>query len=96
MEGFDTILADGTIDEKCVLNAVINGTSENHLEMLELEAIEQLFEFKWASFARKKFYQNLVISVIHLIFLSIAVYTRAVDNPLLAQVPTSSATTVVN
>ena len=52
MEGFDTISADGTIDEQCVLNTVINGATENHLEMLELEAIEQLFEFKWATFAR--------------------------------------------
>ena len=51
-EGIDTILADGTIDEECVMNAVINGETENHLDMLELEAIEHLFEFKWATFAR--------------------------------------------
>lgn len=44
---------------------------------------------------KKRFFSKLVISIIHLIFLSISVYTRAADSGNLAQWPPGSANTWV-
>jgi hypothetical protein len=64
--------------------------------MLEIGVVKRLLEDKWSTYAQRALYNKLIISVIHLIFLSIAVYTRAQDTANLAVWPPTNATTWVN
>ena len=63
--------------------------------MLEIGVVKRLLADKWTTYAQKKFFQKLIFAVIHMLFLSIAVYTRAYDSPNLAKWPVESATTWV-
>jgi transient receptor potential cation channel subfamily V protein 6 len=66
-----------------------------HYDMLNITMIEQLLNDKWETFIKKRFYQRMIFSIIHLIFLSIAVYAREPDSPNVAIFPTTNATTIV-
>lgn len=95
LEGVDTIEANGKINKEASLPFIINGDTVEHLDMLNIDIIDQLLDAKWTKFAKKRFYTRLIITLFHLLFLSIAVYTRAGDSPNVAKYPTSDANTVV-
>ena len=54
----------------------ILGKKEEHLNMLEGGIIAKLLEEKWTTFAQMIFLKRLIICIIHLISISIAIYTR--------------------
>lgn len=63
---------------------ILNGTKEEHLDMLEGGIIQRLLEEKWKTFAQLQFLKRLIILFIHLFLLSGAVYTRpGQDRPLM-------------
>lgn len=67
------------------LMIILNGTKEEHLNMLDGGIIQRLLEEKWKTFARMQFLKRLGILFFHLFFLSGAVYTRpSQDRPLIA------------
>lgn len=95
LEGIDTIETNtGKIDNEASLPYIIHGDTEEHLDMLNITLIENLLNDKWDTYVKKKFYQRLTISLLHLIFLSIAVYTRAGDSPTVAKYPTTDGNTI--
>ncbi|XP_011863859.1 PREDICTED: uncharacterized protein LOC105559855 isoform X2 [Vollenhovia emeryi] len=55
---------------------ILNGTKEEHLDMLDGGIIQRLLEEKWKTFARLQFLKRLIILVFHLASLSLAVYFR--------------------
>ena len=66
---------------------ILNGTKEEHLDMLDGGIIQRLLEEKWKTFARMQFLKRLIILFLHLLSLSVAVYTRPnQDRPLMTDV----------
>uniref|UniRef100_A0A6P7GQ50 Transient receptor potential cation channel subfamily V member 6 n=1 Tax=Diabrotica virgifera virgifera TaxID=50390 RepID=A0A6P7GQ50_DIAVI len=86
LNALDTLLPDGSTNWNSALFIILNGTKEEHLDMLDGGIIQRLLEEKWKTFARNQFLKRLLILVVHLIFLSLAVYLRPDDPdvPLLA------------
>lgn len=71
-------------DMTSALMIVLNGTKEEHLDMLDGGIIQRLLEEKWKTFARMQFLKRLGILFFHLLALSGAVYTRpSQDRPLM-------------
>lgn len=66
------------IDWNSALFIILNGTKEEHLDMLDGGIIQRLLEEKWKTFARNQFLKRLLILFIHLFFLSFSVYLRPV------------------
>lgn len=64
---------------------ILNGTKEEHLDMLDGGIIQRLLEEKWKTFARNQFLKRLLILFIHLLFLSISVYLRPVRTDLASE-----------
>ncbi|KAL1138771.1 hypothetical protein AAG570_008833 [Ranatra chinensis] len=79
LNALDTILPDGRTNWNSALFIILNGTKEEHLDMLDGGIIQRLLEEKWKTFARRQFLKRLVILVLHLFSLSGAVYTRPRD-----------------
>lgn len=67
------------LDWNSALFIILNGTKEEHLDMLDGGIIQRLLEEKWKTFARNQFLKRLLILFIHLFFLSISVYLRPVS-----------------
>ena len=66
------------------LMIILNGTKEEHLNMLDGGIIQRLLEEKWKTFAQVQFLKRLGILFFHLFVLSGAVYTRpAQHRPLI-------------
>lgn len=65
-------------DWNSALFIILNGTKEEHLDMLDGGIIQRLLEEKWKTFARNQFLKRLLILFIHLFFLSLSVYMRPV------------------
>ncbi|XP_015601272.1 transient receptor potential cation channel subfamily V member 4 isoform X2 [Cephus cinctus] len=76
LNALDTLLPDGRTNWNSALFIILNGTKEEHLDMLDGGIIQRLLEEKWKTFARLQFLKRLVILVFHLISLSLAVYLR--------------------
>lgn len=55
---------------------ILNGTKEEHLDMLDGGIIQRLLEEKWKTFARGQFLKRLLILFTHLFCLSISIYLR--------------------
>ncbi len=71
-------------DMTSALMIILNGTKEEHLDMLDGGIIQRLLEEKWKTFARIQFLKRLGILFFHLIVLSAAVYLRpSQDRPLM-------------
>jgi hypothetical protein len=71
-------------DMTSALMIILNGTKEEHLDMLDGGIIQRLLEEKWKTFAQRQFLKRLGILFFHLLVLSIAVYTRPRrDRPLI-------------
>jgi hypothetical protein len=71
--------SSGKIAWNAALSYVVNGSTDDHLEMLEIGVIDRLLNDKWSTYAQKRLIQRMIVSCIHLLCLTIAVYTRAAD-----------------
>ncbi|XP_032523722.2 uncharacterized protein LOC116775040 isoform X1 [Danaus plexippus] len=76
LNALDTLLPDGRTNWNSALFIILNGTKQEHLNMLDGGIIQRLLEEKWKTFARTKFLKRLLILMLHLILLSISVYLR--------------------
>ncbi|XP_063218007.1 transient receptor potential cation channel subfamily V member 4 isoform X2 [Bacillus rossius redtenbacheri] len=85
LNALDTLLPDGRTNWNSALFIILNGTKEEHLDMLDGGIIQRLLEEKWKTFARRQFLKRLAILVLHLLLLSTAIYMRPAeqDEPLL-------------
>lgn len=101
LNALDTLLPDGRTNWNSALFIILNGTKEAHLDMLGRKhiyvndhdlnlfpdggIIQRLLEEKWKAFARNQFLKRLIILIVHLAFMSLAVYMRPddPDEPLL-------------
>ncbi|XP_044754337.1 uncharacterized protein LOC123313493 [Coccinella septempunctata] len=85
LNALDTLLPDGSTNWNSALFIILNGTKEEHLDMLDGGIIQRLLEEKWKTFARNQFLKRLLILILHLVLLSLAVYLRPEDpdEPLL-------------
>ncbi|XP_015434191.1 PREDICTED: uncharacterized protein LOC107189994 [Dufourea novaeangliae] len=79
LNALDTLLPDGRTNWNSALFIILNGTKEEHLDMLDGGIIQRLLEEKWKTFARLQFLKRLIILVFHLTSLSLAVYLRPSD-----------------
>ncbi|XP_044006234.1 uncharacterized protein LOC122851212 [Aphidius gifuensis] len=79
LNALDTLLPDGRTNWNSALFIILNGTKEEHLDMLDGGIIQRLLEEKWKTFARLQFLKRLIILVFHLTTLSLAVYLRPAD-----------------
>ncbi|XP_054004498.1 uncharacterized protein LOC128890222 isoform X2 [Hylaeus anthracinus] len=77
LNALDTLLPDGRTNWNSALFIILNGTKEEHLNMLDGGIIQRLLEEKWKTFAR--FLKRLIILAFHLTSLSLAVYMRPSD-----------------
>ena len=77
---FDTIDAKGGTDWNSALMYIIRGKKDSHLDMLSDPVVHNLLEKKWENYGQKKFFRLLFFYVLHLIFLSVAIYLRP-DEP---------------
>ncbi|XP_076249498.1 transient receptor potential cation channel subfamily V iav [Calliopsis andreniformis] len=88
LNALDTLLPDGRTNWNSALFIILNGTKEEHLDMLDGGIIQRLLEEKWKTFARLQFLKRLIILAFHLTSLSLAVYLRpANSDPMLLQWP---------
>ncbi|CAH2097655.1 unnamed protein product [Euphydryas editha] len=76
LNALDTLLPDGRTNWNSALFIILNGTKQEHLNMLDGGIIQRLLEEKWKTFARTKFLKRLLILMLHLLLLSISVYLR--------------------
>ncbi|XP_046831751.1 uncharacterized protein LOC124429910 [Vespa crabro] len=79
LNALDTILPDGGTNWNSALFIILNGTKEEHLNMLDGGIIQRLLEEKWKTFARLQFLKHLIILVFHLTSLSLAIYLRPAE-----------------
>ncbi|CAF0985740.1 unnamed protein product [Didymodactylos carnosus] len=80
LEGLDTITDGGKIDWNSSLTYIVNGKTEEHLEMLGNMVIDRLLNDKWSTFARANFIRQLILLIMHICFLSTAVFLRSRDD----------------
>ncbi|XP_064632713.1 transient receptor potential cation channel subfamily V member 6-like isoform X2 [Lineus longissimus] len=76
LTALDTIGPDGSTNWKSALMFIIEGKTDEHLQMLDGGVISQLLDDKWKYFARRRFFEQLIFHIIYLIILSTAVYLR--------------------
>ncbi|XP_055383290.1 uncharacterized protein LOC129613315 [Condylostylus longicornis] len=80
LAALDTLLPDGRTNWNSALFIILNGTKEEHLDMLDGGIIQRLLEEKWKTFAHRQFLKRLLILFVHLFFLSCSVYLRPENN----------------
>uniref|UniRef100_A0A182SDK7 Ion transport domain-containing protein n=1 Tax=Anopheles maculatus TaxID=74869 RepID=A0A182SDK7_9DIPT len=76
LNALDTLMPDGSTNWNSALFIILNGTKEEHLNMLDGGIVERLLDEKWKTFARNQFIKRLLILAIHLFCLSCSVYLR--------------------
>lgn len=76
LENLDSIASNGDTDWESGLMKIIQGNDDNHLNMLEGGVVTNLLNQKWKYFAREKYLRLFLSHVIHILFLSCAVYLR--------------------
>ncbi len=52
LEGLDTVDSDGKIAWNAALSYVVNGSTDDHLDMLEIGVVKRLLEDKWSTYAQ--------------------------------------------
>ena len=72
----DSIQPDGQTNWGSAIMIILAGKKEEHLNMLEGGIIAKLLEEKWSTFAQMVFLKRLIICIIHLLCISVAIYTR--------------------
>ncbi|XP_065076368.1 uncharacterized protein iav [Ochlerotatus camptorhynchus] len=78
LNALDTLMPDGSTNWNSALFIILNGTKEEHLNMLDGGIVERLLDEKWKTFARNQFLKRLLILALHLFCLSCSVYLRPV------------------
>ena len=76
LKSFDTIGPNGETDWNSALMMIVRGKKNSHLNLVSNHVVHQLLEEKWKKFGHDKFIRLLAAYVIHLLFLSVAVYLR--------------------
>ncbi|XP_058444358.1 uncharacterized protein LOC131426000 [Malaya genurostris] len=76
LNALDTLMPDGSTNWNSALFIILNGTKEEHLNMLDGGIVERLLDEKWKTFARNQFLKRLLILALHLFCLSCSVYLR--------------------
>ena len=77
-------MSDGSTNWGSAIILILNGTKEEHLNMLEGGIIAKLLDEKWSTYAQGMFMKRLLVLILHLLTLSMAVYQRpTIDNSLL-------------
>ncbi|XP_059476440.1 uncharacterized protein LOC132197274 isoform X2 [Neocloeon triangulifer] len=85
LNALDTLLPSGKTNWNSALFIILNGTKEEHLDMLDGGIIQRLLEEKWKTFAQRQFLKRLLILAFHLFTMSMAIYLRPAERytPLL-------------
>ncbi|XP_046544515.1 transient receptor potential cation channel subfamily V member 5-like [Haliotis rubra] len=83
LTSLDSIGHKGETNWNSALMIIVNGETEEHLDMLEGGVIRQLLDEKWKTFARRRFILRLVIAFFHLALISVVIYTRPEGSQLL-------------
>ena len=73
---FDTIDRQGNTDWKSALMLVVSGKKEKHFDMLEDSIVDQLLQDKWKGICKRKFYQQFLLYLFHLVCFTCAVWLR--------------------
>lgn len=68
-------------DWQSALFIILDGTKQEHLDMLDGGIIQKLLEEKWDTFAQRQFNKRLLILFVHLFFLSCSVQLRKPRHP---------------
>ena len=76
----DSIMSDGSTNWGSAIMLILNGTKEEHLNMLEGGIIAKLLDEKWSTYAQGMFMKRLGILILHLLTLSMAVYQRPMSD----------------
>ncbi|KAF7640482.1 ANK_REP_REGION domain-containing protein [Meloidogyne graminicola] len=79
LDALDTIRPDGSTNYNSALMTVINGSTQEHLEMIGSEVIQRLLADKWKAFAERKLFLRLALLVFHLVCICFVVYLRPVE-----------------
>ncbi|KAK6183603.1 hypothetical protein SNE40_011050 [Patella caerulea] len=79
----DSVGPYGKTDWESALMTILDGETDEHAEMLEGPVMSQLLREKWKTYAERRFWVRMVIAVIHLITITVAVYTRPDHDDLL-------------
>ena len=64
LDSIDTILPDGSIDPLSSLGFIVNGGTDEHLDMLRIGFIDRLLEDKWAQFAQMALIKKAIFTLI--------------------------------
>lgn len=81
LNALDTIMPDGSTNWQSALFIILDGTKQEHLDMLDGGIIQKLLEEKWETFAQRQFNKRLLILFVHLFFLSCSVSLRSSRDP---------------
>ncbi|XP_070193087.1 transient receptor potential cation channel subfamily V member 6-like [Littorina saxatilis] len=84
LASIDSIGPTGDSNRYSALMIIVNGETDEHLDMLGGGVIRQLLDDKWKTFAKRRFIERLIIAFVHLILLSVAIYTRPTGDKLLS------------
>uniref|UniRef100_A0AC35U5Y8 ANK_REP_REGION domain-containing protein n=1 Tax=Rhabditophanes sp. KR3021 TaxID=114890 RepID=A0AC35U5Y8_9BILA len=79
LTALDTIKPDGSTNYDSALMTVINGNTNEHLEMIGSDVIQRLLDDKWKSFGTRKLIERSALLAVHLFCLCIVVYLRPTE-----------------
>lgn len=79
LKDLDSISYTGDTNWESGLMQIIQGDTDDHLDMLQGGVVTSLLDKKWQVFARTKFLRLFVYHIIHILCLSCAVYLRPND-----------------
>uniref|UniRef100_H2ZM53 Ion transport domain-containing protein n=1 Tax=Ciona savignyi TaxID=51511 RepID=H2ZM53_CIOSA len=76
LRAFDTIGKDGETDWNSAMMMIIRGTKDRHLDLISNKVVSRLLKEKWKKFGQFKFYRLCAAFLMHVLFLTVAVYLR--------------------
>ncbi|XP_067933203.1 transient receptor potential cation channel subfamily V member 3-like [Watersipora subatra] len=76
MASFDSIGPNGVTDHQSAIMLLVDGEESGHLEMLHHDVVRNILEAKWRVFVKKRFKGRLILTVLHTLFVTLAVYLR--------------------
>ncbi|KAK3087949.1 hypothetical protein FSP39_012710 [Pinctada imbricata] len=91
LKDIDTISETGEINKNSVLNLVVYGEDERHLDMMD-GLIVELLKDKWKTFVRFRFYRRFAIFFLYFIMFMVAFILRPGED----KCPTSHTTNTTN
>lgn len=84
LKDLDSINPQGNTNWNSALIQIIHNNSNEHLDMLQADVITRLLQEKWDVFGKRRFFEFLIYHIVHILFLSCAVYIRPNDITQLA------------